>query len=81
MKTYVRFIVSGDINAPQKRFYATFKYFFLLLTVTSSSIIHTERTLVFPMQKWLRERATKHCLLRASTLQSEQIPTIFNCLT
>ena len=33
------------------------------------------------MQLRLRERATMHCLLRVSTLQSEQIPTTMNCLT
>jgi hypothetical protein len=49
MKTWVGFIVVGDINSPKINI-------FILLTVTCTSEIHAEGIVAFALQQWLRER-------------------------
>jgi hypothetical protein len=58
MKTYVRFIVIGDSISPQKNCCATLNIF-TKLTVTCSLATLTECIVVFSLQQWLRERATR----------------------
>jgi hypothetical protein len=50
MKTYVRFIIAGDTNIPQKHY--------VQLTVTCSSAVQADALLGLPRQQWSRERAT-----------------------
>ena len=49
--------VCSDTDAPQTHCCATMKTF-TLLTMKCSSTIHTERTVAFPLQRWLRGKAT-----------------------
>ena len=57
MKTKVRFISAYDVNSPQKTLCATHEII-LLLTLMCS----------FPLQTWLRERATLLCYSTPSIL-------------
>jgi hypothetical protein len=65
MKTYVYFL-SRQNKFNRKHLCATYRNF-VLLTVTFSSEIHTERIVALQLQQWLQERAT---LLRHTTLSS-----------
>jgi len=61
------FLLLPKTYVHHKCFYATLAIF-ILLTVTCSSTIITERIVACPLQEWLRERATillyVHCLSR-----------------
>jgi hypothetical protein len=48
MKTYVRCIVTGNINFPRKHCYAPF----FLYSWQSRVALHAEYTVVFPLQQW-----------------------------
>jgi hypothetical protein len=56
VKTEVRFTVAGDIKSPKEHFCVTL-HIDVLLTVTCTSTIHTERIVAFPLQQ-LRQCAT-----------------------
>ena len=56
MMTFVDVIVAGDINWPQKHCCEALRIFMLLI-VASSSTIHTECLIMFPLEQCSRERA------------------------
>ena len=47
--------------------------YFILLTLTCSSTIYTERIVVFPTQQWLRDRSTTLCYTYTADL------VLFHC--
>jgi hypothetical protein len=60
-KTYLRFIVAGDVNSPQRHFCATLiPPPPCIVDSAYSSKSHTECTVVFSRQHWLREQAAMY---------------------
>ena len=64
LKTQVRFIIAGDVDQSIRLCCATFKIF-KLFAVTCSQKTRRLSIVAFPLQQWLRERAT---MQRCNTL-------------
>jgi hypothetical protein len=73
-KIYVRFVVSDNVNPPEKYSRATFSNF-ILPTVSCSPTIHTEHIVACLLRQSLCEHATMLCYTSAILLI---VPSIDN---